>query len=138
MVPVPLNWYRYHLRVFAKKMRDVSFLTNFSSTNILQFVQYQTFTMKSTQNNSKCGLQSIKIHFPQVRAFPQNLNQKNEVRVLIFLTLSLQISSSMLFDLLGARSGERITPKLDLSLALAFFSLFSYIFLQNVICSYEP
>ena len=131
LVPVPPTG-------FCPEIRDFGIFTHFFSTNLPQFVPYQKSTMESTQNNSKCGLESIKIPFPQVRAFHQNPNQKNEVRVLIFLTFSLQISSSMLFDPLGGRNGERITPKLDLSLTLAFFSLFSSLLLQNVICSYEP
>ena len=104
-------WYRYHLRVFCPKMLDFGIFTHFSSTNLLQFVPYQNSTMESTQNNSKCGLKSIKIHFTQVRAFHQNPNQKNEVRVLILLTLSLQVSSYGLLDPLGGRNGKKNPTK---------------------------
>ena len=61
---------------FCPKMQDFGIFTHFYSTNLLHFVPYQKSTMVSTQNNSKCGLESIKINFPQVRAFHQNLNQK--------------------------------------------------------------
>ena len=99
-------WYRYHLRVFAQKCLIFGIFTHFASTNLLQFVPYQKSTMESTQNNSKYGLESIKIHFSQVRAFHPNPNKKNEVRVLIFLTFPLQISSCMLLGLIGAKSGK--------------------------------
>ena len=62
LVPVPPTG-------FCLKMRDFGIFTHFSSTNLLQFVPYQKSTMESTQNNSKRGLESIKIPFPQVRAF---------------------------------------------------------------------
>ena len=87
-ISVQLNLYRYTLRVFAQNNAGFCIFTQFSSTNLLQFVPYQTSTMESTQNNFKCGLELIKTLFSQVRAFPQNPNQKNEVRVLIFLTLA--------------------------------------------------
>ena len=125
MVPVPLNWYRYPLRVFAQKMRDFAFFTHFSSTNLLQFVPYQKFAMESTQNNSKCGLESIKSIFLKLGLFTQIQIKKNEIRVLIYYLEPLQISSCMLLGLLGARNGKQIQPKLNLLPNPSFSPFFS-------------
>ena len=111
------SWYWYHSLVpvpptgFCPEMLDFGIFTHFSSTNLLQFVPYQKSTMESIQNNSKCGLESIKIHFFKLGLFTKIQIKKNEVRVLIFLTLSLQISSCRLLDPLGGRNGKKIPTK---------------------------
>ena len=74
--------YRYHSLVpvpftgFAQKTLGFGIFTHFSSTNLLQFIPYQKSTMESTQNNSKCGLESMKTLFSQVKAFSSNQEHK--------------------------------------------------------------
>ena len=131
MVPVQLNRYRYPLRVFAQKMPDFAFFTHFSSTNLLQFVPYQKSTMESTQNNSKCGLESIKSIFLKLGLFTQIQIKKNEIRVLIYYLEPLQISSCMLFGLLGARNVKQSQPTLDLLPNPSFFPFFSSLLPQK-------
>ena len=80
-----------HPTGFCPEIFDFGVFTHFSSTNHLQFVPYQKSTMESTQNNSKCGLESMKTLFSQVRAFPPKSKSKYEIRVLIFLTLNLNL-----------------------------------------------
>ena len=145
MVPVPLLlytmgngtnfWYRYHLVVLPRKWQISPFSSIFSSINLLQFIPYQKSTMESTQNNSKSGLSPIKPLFLKLGSFPKIKIIKDEVRVLFPYLESLPIFSSKLLDHKGARKWEETQPKLDLSLALALFSLFSSFLLQKRDCS---
>ena len=81
--------YRYSLtctgtcaRFLPENVWDFAFLLIFSSTNLLQYIPYQKFTMESLQNNSKSGLELMKIHSPQVRTFlPKIQIIEDEVRV---------------------------------------------------------
>ena len=57
--------------------RILIFFSHFSSTNPLQYFPYQKSTMESLQNNSKSGLESMKIYFPKVRTFlPKSKSKK--------------------------------------------------------------
>ena len=76
-VPIHVQPVPVHVLVSCLGCWDFCIFTHFSSTNLLQYIPYQKSTMESHQNNSKSGLYSIKIHFPQVRTFlPKNQNHK--------------------------------------------------------------
>ena len=135
------NGYRYPLLVpvplagSAQKMADFVISLPFFFNKPLQILPTSKLTMESIQNNSKSGLGSIETSFSQVGLFPKIKIIKGEVRVLFPYLESLPIFSSKLLDHKESRTWEETQPKLDYSLALALFSLFSYLLLQKQDCS---
>ena len=88
-----------------------------------------TNNTKQPQHNPKTHLQQKKTLFIHIWGFPQ-LKHKNKGVWVYFLPQPLQIFSSKLFDLLGARDGNQTQPKLDL-LQNPSFSPFSPLFFSQ-------
>ena len=75
--------------VLPRNVRDFAFSHIFHPQLFSNSSHIKNPPWNLPKNNSKCGLDSIKSIFPQVRAFHLNSKSKYEVRVLIFLTLNL-------------------------------------------------
>ena len=93
-------------RFLPRNVRDFAFSLIFLPQLFYNSSHIKKPPWNLPKNNSKCGLDSIKIHFPQVRAFHLKSKSKAEVRVLIYYLEPLQISPSMLLGLLEAKSGK--------------------------------
>ena len=119
--------------------KNKSFLQKFDSISF----ENSTFSLftNTTQNQSQPTIQNNlntipkliynqnKTLFIHIWGFPQ-LKHKNKGVWVYFLPQPLQIFSSKLFDLLGARDGKQTQPKLDL-LKNPSFSLFSPLFFSQ-------
>ena len=113
-----------------KNVRDFAFSNIFHPQLFSNSSHIKNPPWNLPKNNTKCGLDSIKSISLKLGLFTQIQIKKKEVRVLIFLTLPLQISSCMLLGLLGARNGKQSQPR-PLLLANPRFSPLSPSFLPQ-------